>query len=299
MSSTDHDTQQNGSGQALAVVASPPALSLELITDTEINRYFRLANAFAKSGMFKDARQAEQAFAKILLGRDLGLSPTQAMMSIYIVEGKPEMSANLQAQKVKTFVGENGERYDYAVLEHTDTVCELEFFRDGESLGKTRFTIEDAQRAGLAGKPPWVAYPRNMLFARCISNGVAFLCPEVMGGHRVYYAGEVEEGIPEPSAASPPAQPTADGATQEEAIVDADVVTPEPVGEQDDDGAELLSDDERLELVQAFEQAGVEDMTMFLTAAGFEQTDDLTRNGAFRMRELLGQHLQQTAGAAS
>lgn len=163
----------------------PTPLSTEEFTQT-----YRVATALAASGMFKDARQAEQAFAKILIGRDLGLSPTQAMMGIHIIEGKPELSANLQAAFVK-----RAPEYDYRVVQLTDVLCELVFVRatgDGETeLGRSSFTIEDAKHAGLAGRGPWKSYPRNMLFARAMSNGVAWYCPDVTGGLRVYAEGEV------------------------------------------------------------------------------------------------------------
>lgn len=184
-------------------------------SSAELDTAVRIAQNLAASGMFKDARQAEQAFAKILLGRDLGLSPTQAMTSIHVVEGKPELSANLQAQLVKSYRGPDGERYDYEVLEHTDQVCAIEFRRrepggQWETLGTERFTIEEATRAGLTnptrnGQPSMYAkYPRNMLWARCISNGVNFHCPEVARGLRVYHEGEIGGGtVPEPVAAVP------------------------------------------------------------------------------------------------
>lgn len=183
-------------------------------TGAEIDTAVRIAQNLAAGGMFKDARQAEQAFTKIMLGRDLGLSPTQAMTSIHVVEGKPELSANLQAQLVKSYRGPDGERYDYLVREHTDQVCEIEFRRrevggDWETLGVERFTITDAERAGLAGrKGPWQTYPRNMLWARCISNGVNFHCPEVARGLRVYHEGEISGQHPEPPP--PPQEPDAE-----------------------------------------------------------------------------------------
>lgn len=177
-------------------------------TSQELDTAVRIAQNLAASGMFKDARQAEQAFAKILLGRDLGLSPTQAMTSIHVVEGKPELSANLQAQLVKSYRGPDGERYDYVVREHTDEACEIEFRRreqggDWETLGTERFSIEDAKRAGLAGRGPWKTYPRNMLWARCVSNGVNFHCPEVARGLRVFHEGEISghtEHVPDAEA---------------------------------------------------------------------------------------------------
>lgn len=173
----------------LPAVAVPPVPS-----DAEINGLYRMSKALAMSGMFKDVRQAEQAFAKVLIGRDLGLSPTQAMMGIHLIEGKPELSANLQAAFVKRTPG-----YDFRVIEHTDEVCEIAYFRDGEQLGTSRFSMDDARRAGLGSRGPWKSYPRNMLYARAMSNGVAFHCPEVTGGVKTYVDGELggEEKPPE------------------------------------------------------------------------------------------------------
>lgn len=307
----------NGNGTTSVVVREPQApMAPALMGDAEINRTWRIASALSKSRFFKDAYQAEQAFAKMLLGRDLGLSPTQAMIGIHIVEGKPEVSANLQAQFVREYVGPAGDRYDYTVLEHTDEACEIEFRRRGQDdddwrvIGKERFTMADANRAGLtkpskSGAPSmYVKYPRNMLFARCMSNGTAFHCPEVNNGHRLYYPGEVAEL--EPAAAPTPA-PDAE-ATAETRTVDADmpggdgpeeqITDAEVVDAKSDGGEELLSDAERLELVEAFAAAGFDDMTMFLSAVGVESTDDLTHALAFKLRELLGQQLAKGGASA-
>ena len=157
------------------------------ITDAELDTLFRLAKALAMSGLFKDAKDASQALAKILVARDLGLSPTEGLMGIHIVEGKPELSANLQASFVKRAPG-----YDYRIVEHTDEVCEISYTHEGKEIGRSRFSMDDARRAGLANRGPWKSYPRNMLFARAMSNGVAFHCPGVTGGMRVYHEGEID-----------------------------------------------------------------------------------------------------------
>jgi len=191
-------------------------------TSVEIDTAVRIAQNLAAGGMFKDARQAEQAFTKIMLGRDLGLSPTMAMTSIHVVEGKPELSANLQAQLVKSYIGPEGERYDYLVRQHSAEACEIEFRRreqgvGWETLGVERFTIEDAKAAGLVrANSPWTKYPRNMLWARCISNGVNFHCPEVARGLRVYHEGEIGG-----HDSTPAADPTADHSVEPEEVVEA------------------------------------------------------------------------------
>lgn len=209
------DVSVRPSGGPEAGASLPAVRQAPLISDAEIDRTFKLANALGASGMFKDVRTGEQAFAKILIGRDLGLSPTESMMGIHIIEGKPEISANLQAAFVK-----RSDRHDYRVLEHSEEACEIAFFLDGEEIGRSRFSMEDAKRAGLGAKGPWKTYPRNMLFARAMSNGVAFHCPEVTGGVRVYSEGEVGGHEQPPSEAvidatvapDPQAGPSADAA---------------------------------------------------------------------------------------
>lgn len=178
-------------GTDVAVADDQPTgqqVSVATMGDEEISRLFRVARALAASGMFKDAHQAEEAFAKIMVGRDLGLTPTQAMMGLHIVEGKPEVGANLLAGFVQRHP-----TYSYKRLEHTDEKCTLEFFDGEESLGKSEFTIEDAQKAGLIkDKSAWPKYPRNMLFARAMSNGVKWCVPELTGGIPVYVDNEIE-----------------------------------------------------------------------------------------------------------
>lgn len=52
----------------------------------------------------------------------------------------------------------------------------------------------------------------------------------------------------------------------------------------------LISDAARAKVVQAFEDAGIDDMTTFLTAVGVESTDDLTSAHAKALRTLLDDH---------
>lgn len=145
-----------------------------------------LAEAFARSGFFKDASDSSKAVVKILAGRELGIPPVAAMTSIYIVEGKVSLSANLLASLVKRHP-----LYDYHVDEQTAERCEITFYEDGAELGQSIFTMEDAKLAGVSGKFNWTHYPRNMLFARAMSNGVKWFCPDVTSGAPVYTPDEM------------------------------------------------------------------------------------------------------------
>lgn len=136
-----------------------------------------LGDILAKSGYFQDTRDAAQAIVKVLAGQELGFGPVASMTGVYIVKGKVSLSANLMGAAVK-----RSGRYNYRVLELTDEAAEIEFFEDGKGIGRSRFTLQDAQKAGLNGSDNWRKYPRNMLFARALSNGVKWYCPDVTGG---------------------------------------------------------------------------------------------------------------------
>jgi len=61
----------------------------------------RIATAMVRSGYFNDSREVAQAITKILAGRELGFGPFASMSGIYIVNGRPALSANLMAAAVK------------------------------------------------------------------------------------------------------------------------------------------------------------------------------------------------------
>jgi hypothetical protein len=74
--------------------------------------------------------------------------------------------------------------------------------------GKTvsyRFTMDDARRAGLAGKDLWKKYPAQMLRARCISGGMRMHFPKYTEGY--YTADEVGDQS-EPDSAATSKRPT-------------------------------------------------------------------------------------------
>lgn len=171
--------------------------------NAELEFDWRQAKALSASGLFPDARKAEQALAKIRFGRDLGMNATQAMTGIHIVEGKPQVAAVTLGAFVR--LGAGG--YDYRILEHDDEHCLIEFgprpapgrADDGtwqpwlQAFGTSGFSIDDARRAGLVkDKSGWAKYPRNMVFARAMSNGVKWFCPDAVQGIPVYHEGEIE-----------------------------------------------------------------------------------------------------------
>jgi hypothetical protein len=145
-----------------------------------------LGRVLASSGFFSDTRDAAQAVVKVLAGQELGFGPIASMTGVYIVKGRVTLSANLIAAAIKRY-----RAYDFRVRSLSNDACEVVFFEDGKEAGASEFTMQDAATAGLAGGENWRKYPRSMLFARAISNGAKWFCPDVFAGAPVYTPDEL------------------------------------------------------------------------------------------------------------
>ncbi len=178
------------------IVPIPKDISKTAINNTiqirTIDDLQRLAEILAKSGYFEDCKQAAQAATKILCGAELGFPAFSSMVGIHLIKGRPAIGANLMAAALK-----RSGRYDYRVLELSDKICRITFFERGQEIGISEFTAADAQKAGTQNMGK---FPRNMLYARAISNGCRWFCPDIFLGAPVYTPEELgatidEEGI--------------------------------------------------------------------------------------------------------
>lgn len=241
---------------ASALTITQPLTQLPAPTSlTEIQSYAKL---FAESRMFADCQQMAQAAVKMIAGAELGIRPFASMNGIHIIKGKTTIAAGLMATLIK-----RSDRYNYRVTEHSETICKIAFFEHSEPCGETSFSIEDAKKANLLANTTWQNYPRNMLFARALSNGARWYCADVFGGpvytpeemganvnadgevidipsypvHAANHALQIASHAQEPTPAPQPQAPTADPTkelkrlsvawTQRiEALPDTDGVTP-------------------------------------------------------------------------
>ena len=144
------------------------------IVKSSLTEIMSIGKAFAESGMFPDIKTAAQAVVKIQAGSEMGIPPFAAMSGIHIIQGKPTVGAGLMAANVK-----GSGKYDYRVTESTEKVCSIDFFQGKEKIGNSTFTIEDAKKAQTKNLDK---FPKNMLFARAISNGVKWFCPDIFNG---------------------------------------------------------------------------------------------------------------------
>lgn len=125
-------------------------------------------------------------------GKDLGMSTTQALSGITLVNGKPVVWGAVAASLMTA----NGYKLEW--LEATATKARLKVSKEGRGEHVEEFTIEDAKKAGLTSKAgPWQLYPKDMLRWKALARARNFFCPEVGAGMPVKEDyDDVKENVP-------------------------------------------------------------------------------------------------------
>ena len=138
----------------------------------------RLARLATTSGLCR-VKRPEEAAVILLTGRELGLSPMQSLRGIYVVNGAPVLSSDLLVAVVRR----SGLCASWRVVESTPDACTITTIRQGESESTTKtWTMLDAKRAQVTGKPIWSQYPAQMLRHRCAADLAREVYPDVVLG---------------------------------------------------------------------------------------------------------------------
>lgn len=144
-----------------------------------------ISKRVAGSGLL-GSRDENQIFTLMMLAYKDGINPVQASMDYHIIQGKPALSS--QATLVR--FQKAGGKIKY--LKRTDTECTIEFMHEQAGELTITWNMERAKQAGLnLNKQNWKQYPRQMLAARCIAEGVRALYPASLDG--LYLVEEVQD----------------------------------------------------------------------------------------------------------
>ena len=136
------------------------------------------ASDAGKTG-FYGAKSPEQALLIAMTGRDLGLSYAQSLRAFHVIEGKPTMTSDGMVAAILA----SGKALYFTTLETSATSCTVATQRKGSPVAsQMTFTMEDARRAGLAGKAMWSKYPREMLRARAKAALARDVYPDALAG---------------------------------------------------------------------------------------------------------------------
>jgi len=163
--------------QALVVQTQP--LSHALIPRTW-EETWSLAQAVAKCSLIPHLKNPDDAYIILLQGLELGLTPMQSVRAIYVVDGKPCMSAELM--QALCLQHRNTCQF-FHLVSSTDKEATYESRRVGTSSAvRLSYTIEQANRAGLTGRQNWKANPEDMLRRRAASKLARALYPDILMG---------------------------------------------------------------------------------------------------------------------
>ena len=119
----------------------------------------------------------EEAAAAILFGDEIGLTPTQALQSVYVISGKPA----LYARAMVAIVLAAG--HEIETVEKSDTAVSVRGRRRGsESWTVETWTSQRAKRAGYTNNKRYELDPQSMLYARAASDLCRQIAPDALAG---------------------------------------------------------------------------------------------------------------------
>lgn len=143
-----------------------------------------MANAVAKSGLF-GVKTPEQAMALMLIAQAEGYHPAIAARDYHVIQGRPALKADSMLARFQQAGGKvNWDTY-------TDTEVKATFSHPSGGSITLSWTIDQAKKIGIASKDNWKNYPRAMLRARVISEGIRTVYPGCVVG--VYTPEEVQD----------------------------------------------------------------------------------------------------------
>jgi len=146
-----------------------------------------ISKTAAMSGLYNTTGGEQKIFMILLAAQELGIKPMQALNGgIWNINGRIEISARLMNAMIRKA------GYSIVIKEADATKCILEGKRhDSGDCFTSQFTIEDAARAGLAGRDNWKKYAEDMLYSRAMSRLARRLFPDIIG--EAYVEGEIRD----------------------------------------------------------------------------------------------------------
>jgi hypothetical protein len=135
----------------------------------------KMAQAIAQSGLF-GMKEANQALALMLAAQAEGQHPATITQDYDIIQGK----ACRKTHSVLARFQRAGGTVEWHEL--TDKIADATFTHASGGSLRMEWTIAMAEQAKLTGKDNWTKYPRAMLRARCIAEGVRAVYPAAIGG---------------------------------------------------------------------------------------------------------------------
>jgi len=150
----------------------------------------QMAEVAAGSKMF-GFKNTQEAMAIMLLCQAENLHPAVAMRDFHVIQGRPALKADAMLARFQ----QAGGRVEWK--EYTDEKVSGLFSHPQGGTLEVSWTLAKAKSIGIANKDNWRNYPRAMLRARVVSEGIRSVYPGCVVG--VYTPEEVQDFTPAPA----------------------------------------------------------------------------------------------------
>jgi len=150
----------------------------------------QMAEVAAGSKMF-GFKNSQEAMAIMLLCQAENLHPAVAMRDFHVIQGRPALKADAMLARFQ----QAGGRVEWK--EYTDEKVSGLFSHPQGGTLEVSWTLAKAKSIGIANKDNWRNYPRAMLRARVVSEGIRSVYPGCVVG--VYTPEEVQDFTPAPA----------------------------------------------------------------------------------------------------
>jgi hypothetical protein len=176
----------------------------------------KMAAAVAKSGLF-GSKTPEHAMTLMLIAQAEGLHPMAAVQQFHIINGQPARKAWSMLERFQSAGGK------VEWHERTDAKVSATFSHPQGGSVKIDWDHARAAKAQI-NNPMWKKYPRQMLTARVISEGVRTVFPGATGG---FYAEEEVSDMRDVTPPKAPAKPAVSAAGTPHDAATGEVIEPD------------------------------------------------------------------------
>ena len=123
-----------------------------------------------------------EVVAGVMYGIELGLAPLESLQRLYLVNG----AVAADSKALNALVHKAGHVLIQEEMSATRGAVKAmrrdPYTHELIEVGIYQFTMEDAERAGLAKQDTYVDYPADMLMARAVSRAAKLAFPDVTTG---------------------------------------------------------------------------------------------------------------------
>ena len=148
------------------------------VSTPELDRFARVGKWLASAEIEKPSESKQMAAAlRLFYAESLDLSPLAAA-ELSMINGRLQVSSQL----LRALARRAGYLVASTYLDDQKCTAQLISRDTGQVLGEATYTMEDARRAGLAGKDNYKRNPARMMWARAPGNVIKDFAPEVALG---------------------------------------------------------------------------------------------------------------------